>query len=476
MEPKLRANNAADGLSVDEDAYHVESHGVDIIPVNERHSRPKDVFFVFLGSQMCFGIIVIGGLPVIFGLSFWASIASITVGLALGSIVFGLMAPLGAKTGTNGAVASGAHFGVNGKAIATVMGVLITLGFTALTIWTGGEAVVAAGVRLLGWESSPHLLFIGACFIGALVIAAAIYGHGLIVKTETFVSYAIGAILIVAVIVLAPGFNWSYAGTGTYAAGTFWPTWLLASSICAALPISYGTILNDYTRYLPENTRTSNAVWAAGGGMFVGCWLALAFAAFITALFKSVDVPFVTGLIELVPTWLVILFALVGIVGSQPQGSLCVYHGGLGMQSLAPRTSRVGWTLLHAAASMVLVWAGIYLTNMTDMLIAFLTLIECAVSPWLAVNILGHFRVVRGEYEPSQLLVNNRSGRYWYSGGWNMPALISWAAGTLVGLLFSETSVFSGPLASLVDGTNAAWLLAGIVGAILYFVLEKPRR
>ncbi len=476
MEAKLKIDSVTGAPLAEEAAYHVESHGVDIIPTHERHSTPKDVFFVFLGSQMCFGIIVIGALPVIFGLSFWASLSAITVGLALGSLLFGLLAPFGAKTGTNGAVASGAHFGVNGKAIATVMGVLITLGFTALTVWTGGEAVVAAGAHLFGWESTPHLLFAGAAVIGLLVAAAAIFGHDLIVKTETFVSYVIGAALIVAVLVLAPGFDAAYPGTGTFAAGSFWPTWLLASSICAALPISYGTILNDYTRYLPEDTDTSRAVRAAGGGMFVGCWLALAFAAYITTLLASADTPFVTGLIGLLPTWLVIVFALVGIVGSQPQGSLCVYHGGLGMQSLAPRTSRVAWTLVHFAASMVLVWAGIYLTNMTDMLVAFLTLIECAVSPWLAINVLGYFRVVRGRYEPHQLFVNHPGGRYWYSAGWNAKALLSWSVGTIVGLLFSDTAVFSGPLASLVDGTNAAWLLAGIVGAILYVALERPRQ
>lgn len=476
MEAKLKIDSVADDLSDDDAMYHVESHGVDIIPVHERHSRPRDVFFVFLGSQMCFGIIVIGALPVIFGLSFWASISAITVGLALGSLLFGLLAPFGAKTGSNGAVASGAHFGVNGKAIATVMGVIITLGFTALTIWTGGEAVVAAGERLFGWQSTPHLLFAGAVVIGLLVVGAAVYGHTLIVKTEAFVSYAIGAALLVAVVVLAPGFNASYPGTGKFAAGGFWSTWLLASSVCAALPISYGTILNDYTRYLPVNTSSSRAVWAAGGGMFVGCWIALAFAAYITTLLQSVDTPFVAGLIGLSPTWLVVIFALVGIVGSQPQGSLCVYSGGLGMQSLAPRTSRVAWTLLHAAVTMILVWAGIYLANMTDALIAFLTLIECAVSPWLAINILGHFRIARGKYAPEQLFVNRPGGQYWFSGGWNLRALIAWGAGTIIGLLFSETAVFNGPLAALTDGTNAAWLIAGVVGGVLYMALEKPQR
>lgn len=456
---------------------HVESHGVDIIPARARHSTPKDVFFVFLGSQMSFGIIVIGALPVAFGLSFWASISAVTVGLALGSVLFGLLAMLGAKTGTNGPVASGAHFGVKGKAIGTVMGVLVTLGFFALTAWTGGEAVVAAGVRVFGWRSSGHLMFAWASVIGAVTTAAAVYGHSLIVATETFVSYAIGAVLLAAAVVLAPDFHADYAGSGTFAAGSFWPTWLLASSICAALPISYTTILNDYTRYLPESTSTSRATWAAGGGMFIGCWLAIAFAVYVTTLFKAPDAPFVSTLIERCPAWLAIVFAIVGVVGSQPQGSLCLYSGGLGMQSMAPKVSRVPLTLAQSVAGGALVWAGIYLADMTSMLVAFLTLIECAVSPWLTINIVGYFLVQRGRYQPYELLRDAGTasrGAYWYMNGWNRVAVFAWVAGTIAGLMFVQTDIFNGPLYGLTGGTNCAWLIAAIVGAAIYAILEKP--
>lgn len=463
-----------EGVSL-ESAAHVEQQGGDVVPASMRTSRPRDVFFVFLGSQMCFGIIIIGSLPVVFGLSFWASLAAITVGLALGSTLFGLLAMLGAKTGTNGPVASGAHFGVSGKVIGTVMGVLITLGFYGLTVWTGGEAMVAAGSRMFGWESTPDLLFLGAVIIGALTVTAAVFGHSLIVKTETFVSYAIGAALILAAVVLAPNFDASFAGTGKFAGGSFWPTWFLASSICASLPISYGTILNDYTRYLPENTNTKSAILAAGGGMFIGCWLAFAFAAYVTTLFQSVDAPFVTTLFELSPTWLVIVLAVVGVVGSQPQGSLCLYHGGLGMQSMAPSTSRVTWTLVQSVAGLVLVWAGIYLANMTGMLIAFLTIIECAVSPWLAINVVGYFFIARGSYAPRQLFVNDASGQYWYSNGWNHRALLAWVLGTIAGLLFVQTALFSGPLGGLSGGTNPVFM-AGLVGAIIYWAIEKKSR
>jgi purine-cytosine permease-like protein len=454
---------------------NVETHGVDVIPASARHSKPNELFFVFLGSQMCFGIIVIGALPIIFGLGFWAAVLAITVGIAVGSTFFGLLAMLGAKTGTNGPVASGAHFGVKGRVIGSMMCVMGCLGFYALTVWTGGEALVAAGTKLLGWPSSSNLLAGGAVLIWLLTFVVAIFGHATIVATETLISYVIGAILIVAVIALAPQFNSSYAG-GNYVLHSFWRTWLLAASVSAALPISYAPVLNDYSRYLPENTSMIRASWAAGGGMFVGSWLALVFAAYVTTIFKSSDSPFVSGLMKIAPAWLAVLIAFVGLIGSQPQGSLCLYNAGLGLQTIVPRANRVPTTMVLSLIGLLLVFSGIYLTKLTDMLSAFITLLECSVTPWLAINLVGYFKVMRGHYEPHDLLRRGRgakAGRYWYKNGWNGSALAGWFGGVIGGLLFVESDVMSGPLAVLTGGTSVAWLIAGVLGGGIYWLLQK---
>src|SRR5690625_3568134 len=89
----------------------IETHGIDLIAPEDRYAPLRSLFFVFLGSQMSFAIIIIGAVPILLGLSFWASISAITVGLFLGSIVFAPICMLGVRTGTNGPVSSGAFFG-----------------------------------------------------------------------------------------------------------------------------------------------------------------------------------------------------------------------------------------------------------------------------------------------------------------------------------------------------------------------------
>ncbi|MCE4547302.1 MULTISPECIES: cytosine permease [unclassified Caballeronia] len=457
-----------------EDSLSVEQHGVDVIPANERTSTLKDLFFVFVGSQMCFGIIVIGSLPVTFGLSFWNSVTSITAGLLVGSMLFALLAPFGARTGCSGSIASGAHFGVRGRVIGTAIAIFTGLGFTALTVWTGGEAIATAAARLWGWPITPNLLAVGAAIIGALVILVALIGHSIIVATERLVSYGVAAALVVVGISLFSGFHPSYAG-GTPLLGSVGSTWFLSMAIAAALPVSYGIFLNDYTRYIPEDISSQKLMFAAGSGMFVGCWIALVFAAAVTTMFKAVDTPFVGGLVSMVAWWGVALLALVGIIGSQPQGSLCIYGAGLGLQTLFPRLGRIGATVVLSAVAMALVFAGIYGVNMANMIIAFLALDQCALAPWLVINLVGYRFVAKGRYQSAELFRfgERAGGQYWFSSGWNVNGLIAWAIGLIVGLMFVHTDFFAGPLSNLVGGVSLEWVFAGAVGGLVFYVLEK---
>ncbi len=107
----------------------IEIRGVDMIPENERNSKASNVFYVLCGSQFAFGIMAIGSLPIVFGLGWWAAFWAMTVGLAFGSIAIGPISILSQRTGTNGALASGAHFGVKGLIIGSFLNIVIAIGF-----------------------------------------------------------------------------------------------------------------------------------------------------------------------------------------------------------------------------------------------------------------------------------------------------------------------------------------------------------
>src|SRR5262249_477853 len=116
----------------------IESHGIDFIPEADRHSRPLNIFWILIRANLTFGLIVLGALPVAFGLSWWSSFSSIIIGDLLGALLFAPMALIGPRTGTNGPVSSGAFFGVVGRIIGSALALFIAIGFYALAVWTGG--------------------------------------------------------------------------------------------------------------------------------------------------------------------------------------------------------------------------------------------------------------------------------------------------------------------------------------------------
>ena len=65
-----------------------------------------------------------------------------------------------------------------------------------------------------------------------------------------------------------------------------------------------------------------------------------------------------------------------------------------------------------------------------------------------------------------------RGGAYWYTGGWNIPALVSWAAGCIIGLLSVQTPLYMGPLADIAGGVDMSFLGSFVIAGTLYLILD----
>ncbi|WP_244177967.1 cytosine permease, partial [Streptomyces atriruber] len=116
----------------------------------ERTSGPRDLVSILIGSNLCLGVIVFGWLPVSFGLGWWESVSAVVAGTVLGTALTAPLALVSLRTGTNLSTSSGAQFGVRGRLVGSIVGLLLSLGYTALTIWIGGDVMVATLHSLLG--------------------------------------------------------------------------------------------------------------------------------------------------------------------------------------------------------------------------------------------------------------------------------------------------------------------------------------
>ncbi|MFH8714538.1 cytosine permease [Streptomyces zaomyceticus] len=445
--------------------------GIAPVPEAERTSTPGDFGWIWPSAQFSFGTVVLGALPVVFGLGWWASASAVAVGVAVGTALLAPLARFGIRTGTNDPVASGAHFGVRGRVVGNTITVVTALGFFAIAVWTGGTAVMVAGHRLLSTPTGPGALTAAMFVTAAAVALVAVRGHETLVRTYKVTAVTGGAVLLGTVIVLAPDFDAGYAG-GTLALDSPLHTWLLAATASATVPLSYATFQGDYTRFMPASTPTGRVVRASGLSMFLSSLAALLTGAYVTTLFPVPDEPWLQGLTDAVPGWFAVAVVVFGFAGTLPQAGLCLYAAGLSANSVFWRASRAAVTTVVALLAAAVLYLGAVVYDAMDAMSAFVTLLLTVVAPWAAVLFVGYV-LHRGRYDAEALrtFTTGGGGRYWYAGGVNPRAATAFAAGSAVGVLWVNNPLYTGPLTGLTGGVDLSLPASFAVAAVLYGAL-----
>jgi purine-cytosine permease-like protein len=457
----------------------LEQYGVDTIPEPVRTSSPRDVIAILLGGNMALSVGVFGWLAILYGLSWWASVSAIVVGTTVGALVVTPLALLGFRAATNNSVASGAYFGVRGRLVASVIGLLLCLGYVALTIWTGGEALVAVADRLTGAGDSAVQDIIGYAVLAAAVATVAIYGYRWLLRVNTVIVVVVGIAMLLTVIGLAGRFDATYPGApDSYALGSFWPTWLLAALTAGiAGPLSYVTLLGDWTRYIsPRRHKPGTLLFAMFTGLFVGLLIPTLWGAFVSSILFDEN-SFPAGLVNGVPSWLLGPVVAAALVGSIGQGAMNLYSMGLDLDAILPRLSRMQATIVVTVLATVLVFLGKFVWDAEVAVTAFVVFLTSLATPWAAVTLIGLWRT-RGRFDRSDLQVFNQrrtGGRYWYHGGWNPAAVLAWLVGSTVGVLSNATDSYTGPIATALGGVDASFLTSGLAAAAAYLILVAVR-
>lgn len=475
----MGTSSAAADVEQHVEHHGIEQHGVDTIPDDERTSRPRDVVGILWGGNLALSVAVFGWLVVLYGLGWWASLSAIVVGTAVGALAVTPLALLGYRSGTNNSVSSGAYFGVRGRLVASVIGLLLCLGYVALSVWTGGEAVVVAIDRARGTEGTGGEYALGYVVIALLVAVLAIFGFRWLMLVNKLLVPIVGAVMLLTVIALWGSFDPSYAGTpDEYLLGDFWPTWLLgALTAGVAGPVSYVTQTGDWTRYVsPRRHRPGRLLLAMLVGLFVGLIVPTTFGAFVSVVAFDPD-SFVAGVVEAVPSWLLLPFVLAAVLGSVGQGGMNLYSMGLDLDAILPRLTRTQATIAVAVLSTALVMLGKFVWSAETAVTTFVLVLTSLATPWAVITLIGFART-RGRFDEPSLQVFNRretGGTYWFTHGWNVDAVIAWLAGSVVGVLSNATDTYVGPIADAAGGIDVSFVTSAAVAAVVYLALVALR-
>src|SRR5271168_4625727 len=160
--------------------YHqpkgVEQFGIEPVPPELKTVRWHDIFSIIFGFALNPGSILVGGLAVVSGLSFWGAIGAITGGVLLATVAYTITATVGVDYGLPGQVSMRMVYGLRGaKWVPSFLRTIASTYWFAYQTVAGSLAVVAILDR---WTGTPHSLVAVSVTFAVLQAVVAIIGYG----------------------------------------------------------------------------------------------------------------------------------------------------------------------------------------------------------------------------------------------------------------------------------------------------------
>lgn len=448
----------------------IERHGIDLIPEEDRHGTPRELFWVWMGANMVFVYIITGAVLVSLGLSFWQSIAAVLVGSTL-YVLVGLSGLPGPRAGTATMVVSRASYGLRGNSAPTLLAWLTVVGWQAVYLVLASFALFAL-VEEIGISATDP---IKAALLAAVVLttyAVAVLGHATIVFLQKLFTYALGALMLGVLVQVIPDAKFGFSG-GELAGDSALATFTLGVILVGALPLSYVNYGADYTRYLPRNVDLrETALWPIVGSLIPSVTIMIIGVMAATA--ADLTDP-IGGLKPLLASWYYVPFLIVVIGGCITNNFLNTYTSGLTLQALGVRLARYKTVVIDGVIASAAAVYAIFFHDFISTFIEFLSLMIIWIAPWFAIYLVDLW--LHGNRYTGGDLLRERGGRYWFSDGFNWSALASWVLGMGAAFMLTNSTRWQSPLSTDVLGGADLSIPAGmIVAGGIYYAMRRGAR
>jgi NCS1 family nucleobase:cation symporter-1 len=436
----------------------IEEHHIDIIPDNERHGRVWHQFTLWLGANTNIFNVVLGGVVVSFGLTFWWAFIAIVVGTAIGALLIALHATQGPKLGVPQMIQSRGQFGFYGSTFLFLATFLLTFGFIAAQFVIQAQALnfVVGGVSIPVWIV---ILTVPAVVIG-------IYGYKWVHRAAQLTAVVVGVTIIV-VFAQALAYKSLPASENSWHAPTF-GLFVAGAALLVIDMLSFGPFVSDYSRYLPKNVKPGRVFSSIYFGNIISTVAACTVGAYLAALLPSDSSIAAIGKIS--GSWALVIFAL-SLVNAD---TYCAYTGGFQILSLANMFRQLGqsrWVRIiplafTMAVGMVIALIGYqhFVSNLSN----FLNVLLVIFIPWSAINLTDYFIVRHAQYDvPSFFNPNGVYGKFAWRG------LLAYAIGLGLEFPFVSQTYYTGPFVKNLGGADISWLVGFVVSAGLYLALTR---
>jgi len=455
-------------------AYEINS--TNVIAENERHGRARDLFWPWCGANVSLLALSYGSFFLGFGISFWQATLAAILGTVLSFLVVGFSSLAGKKSNATTMVLSRAAFGVKGNVVPGFLSYLVFVGWETVLVSLATLATGTVFERVGNVDRNVAMIF-GFIVAVSLTLIGGVLGFKVIMRIQKYLTLITIALTLGYIFLTLDSVKWSVVLEvpngpiqGFIGALIFGITGIGLGWVNAAA---------DYSRYLPRSVKSRSVVgWTVLGASIVPIVLVIYGAALSASdkdLSAAIAMDPIGALTTLLPTWYLVIFSLVAILGLVGGAILDLYSSGLTLVSLGVPVKR------HIAASIdgvVMLIGAIYIVWIADNFFVpfqgFLITLGVPVAAWSAIFVTDVLMRKKSYNEQDLFSTQGRYGSITWSSIFNV------FAATIVGWGFVTNSFASwlswqGYFLGAIGGKEGPWAYAnvGVIFAMIIGVLGR---
>ncbi|HET7328895.1 MAG TPA: cytosine permease [Nocardioidaceae bacterium] len=443
----------------------IELAGLDVIPESERKGRAAGLFWPWFAANVSVLAISYGSFVLGFGLSFWQALIVSVVGIVFSFALCGLIAIAGKRGSAPTMVLSRAAFGVRGNKLPSLFSWMLTVGWETVLVSLAALATATVFAEL-GWGGGTVTQATALVVVVALVVAAGVLGFDTIMRLQTVITVVGGVLTVVYVALVLPELEWS--AVSSLPPG---PTQAVIGAVVFMMTgfgLGWVNAAADYSRYLPRHTPgTSVAGWTTFGSAVapvVLVFFGLLLAGSSPGLNEAIALDPIGALTTLLPTWFLVPFAVVVVLGLVGGAVLDIYSSGLALLAVGVPTPRWVAALIDGVImTLGTVWVVFFATDFLGPFQGFLITLGVPIAAWCGI-VLADIGLRRRDYADAELF--DHTARYGDVDGVSVLTLV---AATLIGWglvvntfasWLSWQGYLLGPLG--LGGRDGAWAFANL--------------
>ena len=443
-------------------AFDVELNGPNVIKDSERSGKARSLFWPWAGANVSLLALSYGAFFLGFGISFRQATIAAFIGTLGSFLLVGISSLAGKRSNAPTMVLSRASFGVKGSILPGALSYLIFVGWETVLVSLATLATGTVFARVGGIDNNLALV-LGFIVSVSLTVFGGVLGFSVIMRLQKFLTITTIVMTLIYIFLTVDNLNWD--AISSIPDGSFQS--FVGAVIFGITGIGLGWVnaAADYSRYLPRSVSSKAVVgWTVLGASIVPIILVIYGAGLSGSskeLSEAIAMDPIGALTTLLPTWFLIPFALVAILGLVGGAILDLYSSGLTLISIGFPVKR------HIAASIdaVLMLIGtIYFVWVADDFFfpfqGFLITLGVPIATWSAIFVTDV--LLRKSYD--ELDLYKADGRY---GSWNLGTISVMAVGTLVGWGFVTNTFASwlswqGYFLGIIGGKEGAWAYANL--------------